>query len=54
MASGPVTTAPRRDVHGVVAGYCKYLSLQFSIVIMVLVFAWSFHGYYVADNVLTM
>ena len=46
MASGPVTTAPERDVHRVVAGYCKYPSLQFSIVIMVLVFVWSFHGYY--------
>ena len=42
MASGPVTTAPGRDVHRVVAGYCKYFSLQFSIVIMVLDFCMEF------------
>ena len=29
MASGPVTTAPGRDVCGVVAGYHKFFLLQF-------------------------
>ena len=36
MASGPVTTAPGRDVHRVVAGYHKFFSLQFFLL---------FHGF---------